>query len=50
MATKIKELEKYFKELRFNEHHLELGDIWLTIGQQEDIINFLRGKLPTLKN
>jgi len=39
----IDDIESYFKELRFdNKSHLGLGDIRLTIGQQEDIINYHR--------
>ncbi len=31
-------IEKCFEEIRFNkDHHLALGDIRLTIGQQEEI-------------
>jgi hypothetical protein len=38
-------LEKCFEELRHNKnHHLGLGDIRLTISQQEDIVNILKKK------
>jgi hypothetical protein len=34
------DINKYFEELRFNDkHHLELGNIRLTISQQEEIID-----------
>ena len=33
------DIEKYFEELRFDKnHHLGLGDIRITIAQQEEII------------
>ena len=35
-------LERYFKILRFSSNHLGMGDIRLTIGQQEDIVNFFK--------
>jgi len=39
MKEKAKWLEQYFKKLRFNKkYHLGLGDIRLTMGQQEEII------------
>ena len=31
------DIRKCFEELRFNENHLGLGDIRLTIGMQEEI-------------
>ena len=38
----IQWLERYFRDLRFSEHnHLGMGDIRLTIGQQDDIIKIL---------
>ena len=40
-----KEVEKYFKRLRFLEkYHLGLGDIRLTIGMQEEILSIIEGK------
>ena len=31
--------KELFKRLRFDKnHHLELGDVWITIGQQEEIV------------
>ena len=37
-----KKVEEYFKKLRFDKKaHLGLGDIVLTIGQQEEIINLI---------
>lgn len=39
------DIEKYFAELRFSErHHLGGGDIRLTMGQQEEIVNVLKEK------
>ena len=39
------DLEKYFMKLRFDpKHHLGLGDIRLTIGQQEEIIALVEEK------
>ena len=35
----MKSAEEYFKELRFNtNHHLGLGDVRLTIAQQEELV------------
>jgi len=35
-------LEHYFEKLRFSrENHLELGDIRLTIGQQNQIVDIM---------
>ena len=35
----MKKTEEYFKELRFNaDHHLGLGDVRLTIAQQEELV------------
>lgn len=46
MNKNINWLENYFKKLRFNKkYHLGLGDIRLTIGQQEKIINKLKKEL-----
>ena len=40
---KFEWLEKYFLELRFNDkHHLGLGDIRITLGQQDEILEILR--------
>ena len=37
------EIEDFFKKNRFSKHnHQELGDIRLTIGQQEEIINLIK--------
>lgn len=37
------EIKEYFKKLRFdNDHHLGLGDIRLTISQQEEIIELVK--------
>ena len=41
-------IEEYFKKLRFDKnHHLGLGDIRLTIGQQEEIVEIARN-LPNI--
>ena len=38
----LSDITVYFKELRFNKnHHLGLGDIRLTIGQQEEILQII---------
>jgi len=38
----LSDIKEYFKELRFNpNHHLNLGDIRLTIGQQEEILQII---------
>jgi len=40
MNPSTKDIDTYFKELRFNEnYHLGLGDIRLTIGQQKEIVD-----------
>lgn len=40
-------IEKYFKKLRFDKnHHLGLGDIRLTVAQQEMIIDYLKSLTP----
>ena len=40
--SQLDKLDEYFKSLRFDKnHHLGLGDIRLTIGQQEEILNKL---------
>jgi coproporphyrinogen III oxidase-like Fe-S oxidoreductase len=42
----MNELEDYFKKLRFDEnHHLGMGDIRLTIAQQEEIVEMVKGLL-----
>ena len=34
----MSEVKELFKRLRFDKnHHLELGDVWITIGQQKEI-------------
>ena len=39
----IGELEKYFNKLRFdNNHHEGLGDIRITVAQQEEILNMVK--------
>lgn len=39
----MSELEKYFKKLRFDQnHHLGMGDIRLTIAQQEEILEMVK--------
>ena len=39
-------IKEYFKKLRFDKnHHTELGDIRLTIGQQEEIIKMFKEAL-----
>lgn len=39
---KIGELRDYFEKLRFDpNHHLGMGDIRLTMGQQEEILKML---------
>jgi len=49
----MNELEEYFKKLRFDEnHHLGMGDIRLTIAQQEEILEMVKAdekstNLPT---
>ncbi|MFA5355284.1 MAG: hypothetical protein WC302_00900 [Candidatus Paceibacterota bacterium] len=41
-----KKTEQYFKELRFDEkHHLGLGDIRLTVAQQEEIVKLAEEKI-----
>lgn len=41
-------IENYFNKLRFDKnHHLGLGDIRLTIGQQEEIIKCFNQSSPT---
>lgn len=51
MKTEKWSLAKYFEQLRFDEHHhLGLGDIRLTIGQQEELcvlIDKLYQRKPT---
>ena len=43
-------IEEYFKKLRFyNKHHLGLGDIRLTIGQQEEIIEMFNDKVGQIE-
>ena len=42
----MKSVRSYFEKLRHdNNHHLGLGDIRLTIGQQEEIIDFVEKQL-----
>jgi len=39
-------IKEYFEKLRFDkDHHTELGDIRLTIGQQEEIIKIFEEAL-----
>lgn len=39
----MKDIDKYFNNLRFDKsHHLGLGDIRITIAQQEEIINKIK--------
>lgn len=43
MKDEFEWIEKYFLDLRFNaKHHLGLGDIRLTLGQQDEILERLR--------
>ena len=43
MKTEV--IGRYFRRLRFNKaHHLGLGDIRLTMGQQEMIITYLKSR------
>jgi len=50
-CEKYFDLRKYFKKLRFDEkHHLGLGDIRLTIEQQDKICNLVNNKIKNKEN
>lgn len=45
------DIENYFKKLRFDKnHHLGLGDIRLTIAQQEEIIKEFKKMKKEIKS
>jgi hypothetical protein len=45
MTPIVGKVKSYFEALRFSpRHHLGLGDIRLTIGQQEEILSIIEGK------
>lgn len=44
-------IEKYFKNLRFDEnHHLGLGDIRITFAQQEQVLSLCKAAMSELKD
>jgi hypothetical protein len=43
MKNTVNQIIKYFETLRFNpKHHLGLGDIRLTIAQQDEIVEIVK--------
>ena len=42
VQEKTKVIERYLRLLRFSKYHKGMGDITLGLGQQEDLIKFLK--------